>query len=100
MSGNKKKKKKKKGGKAIKRIVFLFLILVVLFIALAFITPTESAMEDEYNPTYIENLEIPNGGTGEIIQHTGYTLSYSEEYEEISDASFDPDEDQEGGDEE
>ena len=26
--------------------------------------------------------------------------SYSEEYEEISDASFDPDEDQEGGDEE
>lgn len=81
MSGNKKKKKKKKGGKAIKRIVFLFLILVVLFIALAFITPTESEMEDEYNPTYIENLEIPNGGTGEIIQHTGYTLSYSEEYE-------------------
>ncbi|MGN1188961.1 MAG: DNA/RNA non-specific endonuclease [Candidatus Ornithospirochaeta sp.] len=80
MSGNK-SKKKKKGGKAIKRIIFLFLILVLLFIVLAFITPTESEMGDEYNPTYIENLEIPRGGSGEIIEHTGYTLSYSEEYE-------------------
>ena len=80
MAGNK-KKKKKKGGKAIKRIIFLFLILVVLFVVLAFLTPTESEMEDEYNPTYIANLEIPAGGKGEVIKHTGYTLSYNEEYE-------------------
>ena len=78
MAGN---KKKKKGGKALKRIIFLFLILVVLFVVLAFLTPTESEMEDGYNPTYIANLEIPAGGKGEVIKHTGYTLSYNEEYE-------------------
>ena len=79
MGGNK-KKKKKKNGKALKRIIFLFLVLVILFIVLSFLTPTESEMDD-YNPTYIENLEIPQGGNGEIIKHTGYTLSYNEEYE-------------------
>ena len=80
MAGNK-KKKKKKGGRALKRIIFLFLILVVLFVVLAFLTPTESEMEDGYNPTYIANLEIPAGGKGEVIEHTGYTLSYNEKYE-------------------
>lgn len=79
MGGNK-KKKKKKNGKALKRIIFLFLVLAILFIVLSFLTPTESEMDD-YNPTYIENLEIPQGGNGEIIKHTGYTLSYNEEYE-------------------
>ena len=74
-------KKKKKGNRALKRIIFLFLILAILFVVLAFLTPTESEMEDGYNPSYIENLEIPSGGKGEIIQHTGYTLSYNEEYE-------------------
>ena len=74
-------KKKKKGNKALKRIIFLFLILAILFVVLAFLTPTESEMEDRYNPSYIENLEIPSGGKGEVIQHTGYTLSYNEEYE-------------------
>ena len=80
MAGNK-KKKKKKGGRALKRIIFLFLILVVLFVVLAFLTPTESEMEDGYNPTYIADLEIPAGGKGEVIEHTGYTLSYNEKYE-------------------
>ena len=74
-------KKKKKGNKALKRIIFLFLILAILFVVLAFLTPTESEMGDGYNPSYIENLEIPSGGKGEVIQHTGYTLSYNEEYE-------------------
>ena len=74
-------KKKKKGNKTLKRIIFLFLILAILFVVLAFLTPTESEMEDGYNPSYIENLEIPSGGKGEVIQHTGYTLSYNEEYE-------------------
>ena len=74
-------KKKKKGNKTLKRIIFLFLILAILFVVLAFLTPTESEMEDGYNPSYIENLEIPSGGNGEVIQHTGYTLSYNEEYE-------------------
>ena len=74
-------KKKKKGNKVLKRIIFLFLILAILFVVLAFLTPTESEMEDGYNPSYIENLEIPSGGKGEVIQHTGYTLSYNEEYE-------------------
>ena len=70
-------KKKKKGNKALKRIIFLFLILAILFVVLAFLTPTESEMGDGYNPSYIENLEIPSGGKGEVIQHTGYTLSYN-----------------------
>ena len=81
MSGNKTKKKKKKGNKAIKRIIFLLVVMVILFIVLSFLSPTEGEMEGTYNPTYIENLEIPRGGKGEIIKHTGYTLSYSEEYE-------------------
>ena len=55
--------------------------MVILFIVLSFLSPTEGEMEGTYNPTYIENLEIPRGGKGEIIEHTGYTLSYSEEYE-------------------
>ena len=80
MAGNK-KKKKKNGGRALKRIIFLFLILVVLFVVLAFLTPTESEMEDGYNPTYIADLEVPAGGKGEVIEHTGYTLSYNEKYE-------------------
>ena len=74
-------KKKKKGNRALKRIIFLFLILAILFVVLAFLTPTESEMGVGYNPSYIENLEIPSGGKGEVIQHTGYTLSYNEEYE-------------------
>ena len=81
MSGNKTKKKKKKGNKVIKRIIFLLVVMVILFIVLSFLSPTEGEMEGTYNPTYIENLEIPRGGKGEIIEHTGYTLSYSEEYE-------------------
>lgn len=76
-----KKKSKKKGGKAIKRIVFLLLLLIVLFVILAFITPTEGEMEVDYQGGEIIDLEIPKGGKGEVITHTGYTLSYREEYE-------------------
>ena len=59
MSGNKTKKKKKKGNKVIKRIIFLLVVMVILFIVLSFLSPTEGEMEGTYNPTYIENLEIP-----------------------------------------
>ena len=75
------KKKGKKGKKTIGRILFLLALLALLFLILCFMTPTEGEMGDGYELGRIENLEIPQGGTGEVISHTGYTLSYREEYE-------------------
>lgn len=73
-----KKKKKKKLGK---KLLFLLIVLVILFVVLCFLTPTEV----EYGLTssgVIAGLEIPNGAEGsQIVTHTGYTLSYNEEYE-------------------
>ncbi|MGN1163421.1 MAG: DNA/RNA non-specific endonuclease [Candidatus Ornithospirochaeta sp.] len=76
-----KKKKGKKGKKILGRIIFLLIVLLLLFALLCFITPTEGEMGDEYSLGEIAGLEIPQGGKGEVITHTGYTLSYREEYE-------------------
>ena len=77
----KKKSKGKKGSKALKRILLLILVLLILFGVMCFITPTEGEMEGYGEGGEIIGLEIPSGGKGEIIEHTGYTLSYREEYE-------------------
>ncbi len=63
------------------KIVLLLLSLVLLFFVLCYITPSESEIELK-SAGEIENLELPIGPSDEIIiSHTGYTLSYSEEYE-------------------
>lgn len=76
-----KKKKSKKKKKALTKIFGLIIGLIILFLLLCFITPTESE-EKLKSSGLIENLEIPALINGEeVITHTGYTLSYNEEYE-------------------
>ena len=75
------RKKSKKKGKAWLKIALLAISLVVIFLILCYITPTESE-KGVTRAGDIENLEIPVGPDDEIIvSHTGYTLSYCEEYE-------------------
>lgn len=63
------------------KIVGLLLFLIVIFLLLCYITPGETTSTVRKNGE-IENLEIPKGWNDEIVvQHTGYTLSYAEEYE-------------------
>ncbi|MBQ0071238.1 MAG: DNA/RNA non-specific endonuclease [Spirochaetales bacterium] len=73
----KRKKKKNVGWK----LIFLLIVLVLLFLILCLITPTEV----EYGLTssgLINSLELPSPLEGhQIVAHTGYTLSYNEEYE-------------------
>lgn len=75
------KKRSRKKGKAWLKVALLALSLVVIFFVLCYITPTESEM-GVVRAGDIENLEIPIGPDDEIVvTHTGYTLSYCEEYE-------------------
>ena len=76
-------KRKSKKGKKLKRLLIMLLVLVVLFLVLCYLTPSA---EDEGNGLTasgeIAGLELPSPIRGEqIITHTGYTLSYNEEYE-------------------
>lgn len=76
-------KRKSKKGKKLKRLLIMLLVLVVLFLVLCYLTPSA---EDEGNGLTasgeIAGLELPSPIRGEqIIPHTGYTLSYNEEYE-------------------
>ena len=78
------KRKTRKGVKRLKRLVILLLILIAVFLILCYITPSA----DEGSGTglsasgEIEGLELPAPISGEqIIRHTGYVLSYNEEYE-------------------
>ncbi len=74
------KKRKKKSSK-LKKLLITLLVLIILFIVLCFITPAseESGITADGE---IQNLELPAPIPGEqIITHTGYTLSYNEEYE-------------------
>lgn len=78
-----KKKMTKKTRKFFKSIAVTLLVIVVLFIAMCFVSGTE---EDNSSGILadgtITNLELPAPVEGEqIIRHTGYTLSYNEEYE-------------------
>lgn len=77
------KKQSKKKTHAIRKIVILLIVLLILFIALCFVTPTESELITSSGA--IADLELPAPVPGEqIIKHTGYTLSYNEEYEQPS----------------
>ena len=71
------KKKKSK----IKRLLITLLFLIIIFLVLCFITPTENE-ERTTADGEIRGLELPAPIEGnQIIKHTGYTLSYNEEYE-------------------
>lgn len=73
-------KRRKKTSK-IKRLLITLIVLIVLFVVLCFITPSSSGngLTADGN---INSLELPSPIDGEqIIRHTGYTLSYNEEYE-------------------
>ena len=67
--------------KKLKRLLLTLLVLVIIFIVLCFITPSEE--KNGITPSgEIQGLELPAPVPGEqIISHTGYTLSYNEEYE-------------------
>ena len=76
-------KRKSRKGKKLKRLLITLLVLVVLFLVLCYLTPSA---EDEGSGLTasgeIAGLELPAPISGEqIINHTGYTLSYNEEYE-------------------
>lgn len=73
-------KRKKKGSK-IKKLIITLLVLIVIFIVLCFITPSSESNGLSADGS-ISGLELPAPIEGEeIIKHTGYTLSYNEEYE-------------------
>lgn len=75
------KKKTKKQQKALRTIIFSLAILIVLFVVLCYMTPAEQTSTITAD-VKIKNLEIPAKIEGEeVVKHTGYTLSYNEEYE-------------------
>ena len=77
--------RKKNTGKKkhlLRKMVMLIIVMIVLFIVLSFLTPpvSEEAVPD--GSGYIQGLELPSPVPGErTVSHTGYTLSYNEEYE-------------------
>lgn len=74
--------KKKKGKKSFKKIVILLALLIAAYAILWIITPS---VEQYYNSdgTQIANLELPLLEEGdELIEHTGFSLVYAEEYEQ------------------
>ena len=79
------KKSSKKKKHVIRKIIFLLLLLLVIFVALCFITPSEAEMSLTGASGEVIGLEIPALVPGEqVIEHTGYTLSYNEEAEQAS----------------
>ena len=76
-----KKKQTKKQKKALKKIILSLFVLLAIFIILCFMTPADGDATLKSDGK-IKNLEIPADIEGdEVINHTGYTLSYNEEYE-------------------
>ncbi len=80
-------KRKRKKSLSIPLIVIIALVAAAVFI----LTPTEdprmkevtiSSEEGFFSLEELELLAIPSFGKGEIIEHTGYTLSYAEEFEQ------------------
>lgn len=66
------------------KILTLLILLAITFVVLCLITPTEEEMKLKSVGT-IQGLELPKPIDGEqIVMHTGYTLSYNEEYEQPS----------------
>lgn len=82
---DKKKKKTKKQKKALSRIIIALILIVILFLLLCLVTAGQDRLDAEGNASGIPMLELPEPIPGEqIIEHTGYTLSYNEEYEVAS----------------
>ncbi len=81
-----KKKSNAKKHRLIK-IAVLLVILVILFLVLCYLTPSAS---DSLSASGVyEQLELPRAVEGEqIIEHTGYILSYNEEAEQPSYVSY------------
>ncbi len=79
------RKKQSRKLRKLRRTLIFLIVLIIIFIVLSFITPTRSELEGGGGAgaaATIEGLELPAPIEGEqIISHTGYTLSYSEEHE-------------------
>ena len=78
------KKNRKNKLKKIRRTAIILLVLIIVFLILSFLTPTEDEMNGTDGTAYdrIAGLELPSPVDGEqIIEHTGYTLSYNEKHE-------------------
>jgi endonuclease G len=74
--------KKKKGKKSFKKIVILLALLIVAYGVLWIITPSVNQYYGT-DGSLIANLELPLLEKGEeLIEHTGFSLVYAEEYEQ------------------
>ena len=80
------RKSGKRHSRAGKKILFFLFVLVVLCILLVMFAPEpEPEATTMDTADWIQGLELPAPVPGEqIISHTGYTLSYNEEYEQPS----------------
>ena len=77
-----KTKKKTSIPKKLKRLLITLVILIIIFLVLCLITPPAETGPAITADGEIADLELPAPVDGEqIIKHTGYTLSYDEEYE-------------------
>ncbi len=81
MARRKKTSKKKK--KFITKLAILLIILIILLALFLILTPTEAEIAStQISTSEIKDLELPTPVNGaQIVKHTGYTLSYNEEYE-------------------
>ena len=74
--------KKKKGKQSFKKIVILLALLIVAYGVLWIITPSVNQYYGT-DGSLIANLELPFLEEGdELIEHTGFSLVYAEEYEQ------------------
>lgn len=79
-----KKKSKKQKKTFLRKLVITLVILLVLFIVSCFLSGTEEE-RIQGDIEVIPGLELPVPLQGEqIVKHTGYTLSYNEQYEQPS----------------
>lgn len=77
-----KKKTTKKKKNFITKLCILLLVLLILVAIFLIFTPTQAEVASTLSSTDIPNLELPTPIKGaQLVEHTGYTLSYNEEYE-------------------
>lgn len=81
---DKRKTKTKRQRNALRRIIITLALIIILFLLLCLVTAEEDDLAHN-DASSIPMLEMPKPVPGEqIIEHTGYTLSYNEEYEVAS----------------
>lgn len=77
-----KKKTTKKKKNFITKLCILLLVLLILVAIFLIFAPTQAEVASTLSSTDIPNLELPTPIKGaQLVEHTGYTLSYNEEYE-------------------